>query len=87
MQVIIHSWHTEIFLTDEEAKELCKPGAGADTCSWLVMASTGWECMFFNRPHSISSRRVNGTMVAMRDGCDTVSNFDPGGKGIGEISF
>ena len=87
MKAIIDAWHTDIFPTNEEVKELCKPGAGADTCSWLVMAPTGWECLCLHRPFAISDRRDKGTIVAMRDGCDKVNNFNPCGKGEGEITF
>ena len=87
MRAIIHSWSTEIFPTETEVKEFCKPGTGADTCSWLAMASTGWECLSLNRPHSIMERREKGTMVAMRDGCEKVNNFSPAGQGEGELFF
>ena len=87
MRAVIHDWYTEIFPTRDEVKEFCKPGAGADTCSWLVMAPTGWECLSLNRPGSIIDRRKKGTMVATRDGCDKVNNFSHCGKGEGEIIF
>ena len=80
MKAIVHSWYTDVFPTDEEVKEICKPGAGADTCSWLLMGPNGWECCCLNKNHSIVNRREKGEMIAMRDGCEKVKNFNPLGN-------
>ena len=49
MKAIVYGWHTDIYLKDQEVFELCKPGKGEDTCSWLVMGRSeerrvGKEC-------------------------------------------
>lgn len=89
MKAIISGWHTDIFPNDDEVKEHCKIGQGADTCSWLTMGSDGWHCFCLHRSAvaSISERRKNGTMVAMRDGCDKVNNFKPWEHGMGTAEF
>lgn len=77
MRAIVCDFSTDIIPTDEEVKEICKPGAGADTCSWLTMTSKGWSCVCLNRPWSLVERRNKGEMNAVRDGCDKVNNFSP----------
>lgn len=57
-------------LTDEEVEKLCKPGEGANTCIWLLMAPTGWECCFHSKPRSLIERWEQGLTTAKRDGCD-----------------
>lgn len=65
-------------LTIEEVKKLCRPGAGADTCIWLVVGREGFECLCFNRDAvSLTGERLDerwrkGLTVAKRDGCDVV---------------
>lgn len=84
MKAIVHDFHTDIFPTDEEVKELCRPGQGADTCSWLLVGSKGWECCCLNKHPVLVERHEKKTMVALRDGCDRVNNFHPTGLS-GEI--
>lgn len=78
MKAIIHDFSTNIFPTDDEVKEHCRPGAGADTCSWLTMSPKGWECVCLDKPGYLMDRRDKGQMTAMRDGCDKVNAFNPG---------
>lgn len=65
-----------IFLDEKEVKELCRPGAGADTCIWLVCGENGFECINYNRQvpnllgESLEDRWRRGATVAKRDGCD-----------------
>lgn len=73
MKAKVYDFYTDIFPTDEEVKELCKPGEGVNTCSWLLMSSKGWECCCLNKPISLVNRRKLKTMTAMRDGCDKVN--------------
>lgn len=87
MKAIIGSFATDIYPTDEEVKTLCKPGQGADTCVWLLMAPTGWECSCLNKPISLLERSRRGETVAKRDGCDKVKNFHPMGMELGEVEF
>jgi hypothetical protein len=70
MEVKVYAWHTEVFPTDEEVKQLCRPGEGADTCVWLVMSPKGWECTDSNRPHALLDRWSEGKTSAKRDGCE-----------------
>lgn len=86
MKAIVRDFYTVIFPTNEEAMELCKPGHGADTCSWLMMSAKGWECCCKNKPAILLERHRNKTMVALRDGCDKVNGFSPTGL-FGEIEF
>ena len=64
-----------ISLDDEEVKQLCRPGAGADTCIWLVMGTEGWECLYFCRDapnlegETLRQRWETGQTVAKRDRC------------------
>jgi len=69
MEVKVSDWHTDIIPTDEEVKRLCKPGAGADTCIWLVMSPKGWECVLNHKPHALVDRFLKGETTAKRDGC------------------
>lgn len=81
MKAIVHEAHTEIFPTDDEVRELCKPGAGADTCVMLVMGSGGWECCFHNRGPVLGliDRAKAGESNAQRLGCARLERFSPAG--------
>lgn len=85
MKAIVYDFHTDIYPTNEEVKELCRPGKEADTCSWLLMGSNGWECCCLNKPPYLISRREKGEMRALRDGCNKVHNFIP--LKCGEVDF
>ena len=68
-----------ISLTREEAMRLCRPGAGADTCIWLVVGKEGFECLYYRRNEghnligeTLEERWKKGFTVAKRDGCDEV---------------
>ena len=84
MKAIVSDFYTDIFPTDEEVKGLCTPGAGADTCIWLLMGPKGWECSMMHKNTALLERWNKGLTIAKRDGCDKVKNFDPAGK-IGEV--
>lgn len=87
MRAIVRDYHTDIFLSRKEFEEYCKPGEGANTCSWLIAGPKGFQCCYYHRPDSIIKRRAEGTIVAMRDGCDKVINFDPGSPGECTVTF
>lgn len=81
MKAIIHPDYTEIFPSNEEVKQHCGIGQGADCCIWLVMGSQ-WECLYYNRVRghnlegeTLEGRWKAGKTVAKRDGCDKVKNF------------
>ncbi len=67
-----------IQLDIEEVKKLCRPGAGADTCIWLVVGAGGFECLYYHREdhnlegETLEQRWKAGKTVAKRDGCDVV---------------
>ena len=76
-----------ILLDREEAIELCRPGAGADTCIWLVVGEKGFECLYFNRAEgrnlygeTLEEQWKAGKTVAKRDGCTRVIEFIEGIK-------
>ena len=85
MKAIVSDWSTQIFPTEREIKELCKIGAGADCCVWLVCGSE-FECTCLSKPHSLLDRWEKGLTVAKRNGCDKVNNFNPSGID-GEVEF
>lgn len=88
MRAIIDDFTTDIYPTNEEVMELCRPGQGADTCIWLMMGPKGWFCAYYNRQgisltgESLEERWRKGKTVAKRDGCDKVKSvkFDSGGE-------
>lgn len=84
MKAIISDDYTDIFPTNNEVTELCRPGAGADTCIWLIMGARGWECCCKHRPWSLLDRWKKGETNAKRDGCDKVESFHPFGMELGE---
>ena len=79
----IHSDGKTIFLNREEAIKLCRPGAGADTCIWLVVGKGGFACIYFNRAEgrnlkgeTLEERWKKGLTVAKRDGCNVVRSLE-----------
>ena len=75
-----------IILDKDEVMELCRPGAGADTCIWLV-AGSQFECLYFRRDEgrnlegeTLEERWKAGKTVAKRDGCNWAIEFIEGIK-------
>lgn len=74
--------NTAIFLDKEEVMRLCRPGAGADTCIWLVAGADGFECLYYNRGvpnllgETLEQRWRRGGTVAKRDGCDEIRKIE-----------
>ena len=70
-----------IGLDKDEVDKLCRPGAGADTCIWLVVSGEGFECLYYNRRavsltgEILEDRWKAGLTVAKRDGCDVVKSL------------
>ncbi len=68
--------YTAVLLDKDEVMRLCKPGAGADTCIWLVVGGNGFECLYYNREvpnllgDTLEDRWRKGLTVAKRNGCD-----------------
>lgn len=68
-----------ILLDYEEVMRLCRPGAGADTCIWLVVDQDGFECLYYNRNtgrnlhgETLEERWKKGLTVAKRNGCGKI---------------
>lgn len=87
MKAIVYDWYTEIYPNEEEIKEHCKIGQGADCCILLVVGSE-FECCYHNRGAimGLIEKARNGKTVARREGCEKVKNFNPEDK-EGEIQF
>lgn len=75
MKAIINGKSLECYPTNDEVRELCRPGEGADTCIWLSMGLNGLECWYCNRPDSLEDMWRNGETTAKRDGCDKMKQF------------
>lgn len=72
MRVIDGDFGPEIRLDADEARKLCRPGEGADTCIWLMVDGDGFCCGYYNRHPTLVERWKAGATVAKRDGCDVV---------------
>jgi len=74
--------YKEIFLDKKEVKQLCRPGAGADTCIWLMAGADGFECAYYNRRgvnllgETLEERWRAGKTVAKRDGCNEIKKLE-----------
>lgn len=70
MEKIVGDWSTEVKMTAEEAKTICKLGDGESTCAFLVVGGNGFECIKMSYPAngSIHSRLKDGTMTAKGEG-------------------
>lgn len=68
MEKIIHDFTTEIRLTGDEAKEICRLGRGDECCAFLVCGADGFECVRMSRPSLIFRRIKEGTMNAKGQG-------------------
>jgi len=70
MEKIIGDWSTEVKLSTEEARDICRLGQGEKCCAFLVMSSTGFECIRLSYPSSgtIFDRLDKGTMTAKGEG-------------------
>jgi len=87
MKAIVDDWSTIIYPDEQEIKEICKVGQGADCCIFLVVGSQ-FECCYYNRAPVLGllERARKGLTHARREGCEKVANFNPSGKS-GEIEF
>ena len=87
MKAIVGGFTTEIYPNEQEIKEICKIGQGADCCILLVVGSQ-FECCYYNSLGlgDLLERARKGLTNAKREGCAKVKNFDPSGKS-GEVEF
>jgi hypothetical protein len=70
MEKIIGDFGTEVRMTGDEVKEICKLGKGAECCAFLVCGSNGFECIRMSYPNNstIFARLEAGTMNAKGEG-------------------
>lgn len=70
MKRVVHDLGTDIFLTDHEAKEICKVGQGEECCAFVAVGGDGFQCMRMSFPTSstIIDRLKKGTMTAKGKG-------------------
>ena len=70
MKKIVSDFSTQLELTADEAKNICKLGQGEKCCAFLVMAPSGFECIRMYYPTSavIFDRLNKGTMNAQGRG-------------------
>ena len=82
MKVEVKEWCTDIYLNNDEVKELCKPGAGDDTCIYLLCGGGGFQCA---RMHGslILIDLLEGNGSAKREGCQFIKNINPMKLGLG----
>jgi len=66
MKKIIGDFTTEILLSGDEAKSICKLGEGEECCAFLVSGARGFECIRMSYPQNspIFKRLDEGTMNA-----------------------
>lgn len=56
--------------TDQEAKELCKLGQGAQCCRYLAASGKGWSCeKLGDLKNLLDSRVAAGKMTAKGNNC------------------
>lgn len=70
MEKIVGDWGTEVRMTGDEAKEICRIGQGAECCAFLVVGRNGFGCirLFYPVNGIIFSRLEKGTMNAKGKG-------------------
>jgi hypothetical protein len=70
MEKIIGAFSTNVKLTGDEAKELCKMGQGDECCAFLVCGAKGFECIRLDYPNNLQifDRLEKGTMNAKGKG-------------------
>jgi hypothetical protein len=66
MEKIIGDWNTQVRMTGDEAKEVCKLGQGSLCCAFLVIGGAGFECIRMDYPGNVTifNRLEAGTMNA-----------------------
>jgi len=66
MEKIVGDFSTEIMLTGDEAKSICKLGEGKACCAFLVVGGNGFQCVRMSYPTSanVLKRLEAGTMEA-----------------------
>jgi len=70
MKIIVGDWHTEVTMSADEAKDICKMNDEEKCCAFLVCGATGFECIRMSYPAngSIFFSLADGTMKAKGEG-------------------
>lgn len=70
MEKIVGDYTTEVKLSADEARDICRVGQGEKCCAFLVMTPDGFECIRMSYParDAIFSRLEKGTMNAKGEG-------------------
>ena len=70
MEKTAKNFSTEVKLTSDEAKSICKLGQGNKCCAFLVMSPSGFECVRMRYPTSetIFGYLKKGTINAKGEG-------------------
>lgn len=70
MEKVVGDFSTEVKLTGDEAKQICRIGQGSECCAFIVCGTTGFECIRLSYPanSTIFSRLEKGTMNAKGQG-------------------
>jgi len=82
MLVDVRCWFTDIYPTFKEMNKLCKPGAGDDTCIFLIGSCEGFQCAC-KHGSLIPSHLYEGEGESKRQGCEFVKNIDTFKLGMG----
>jgi hypothetical protein len=86
VKAVVYDWYTDVFPTENEIREFCLIGKGAETCIWLLVGVNGFECSCLHKPYALLERWEKGLTVAKRNGCEKVKNFNPS-EMDGEVQF
>jgi hypothetical protein len=70
MEKIVRDESTEVMMSGDEAKLICKLGKGEKVCAFLCIGSKGFECIRMLYPTNVTifARLEAGTMVAKGEG-------------------
>jgi len=64
----VGDWSTEVTMTGEEAKEICRLGQGTECCAFLCVGGKGFGCLKGSNAAIIYERLKAGTMNAKGEG-------------------
>lgn len=65
----------------DHLQQVCRPGAGSQTCAYLMLSNAGFQCAKGGVAQMyIDLRLAEGTMKAIGDNCSGPPNFTPPGE-------
>ncbi len=74
MEKVVGDWGTEVKMSGEEAKDVCRPGQGKECCAFLKERSSGFSCIRLSYP-------ANSTIFSRLAGGSTNAGSNARGKG------